>query len=321
MISETLTIGDALLGIVWAIAAFSFKNIGYVLQKAGVNKSGLDKTKRTTMQDGMKPDSDGDVEELTEEVKEEGQLLKSPIWWIGQTITMLGAFSLIMAYGTNAPLPLVMPFMGVGLIVSVIFCKYYLKEEVTSKEWLSSLVIVVGIVLVTVVYEDLAAEPTELGSYFTAYVQPQSLIFFALAIGGLIIAIVWSVKNDYKYASVIFGIAAGDIGGTSLLFQTPFSKGLSLIFAGGEIVEAGFWWMFIVGVLGFAVGGVLAIVFENMGGSESNYDRGSDHRCGNYNVGHVLFELLEQRQEKAPKTKRTSSACGTNLCIIISYFF
>ncbi|MHA1339030.1 MAG: DMT family transporter [Promethearchaeota archaeon] len=261
---ESLSGTQAFLGILWAIAAFSFKNIGYVLQKAGVNKAGLDKTSENKIK---LENEDVENKKITSEENRSDakELLKTPIWWIGQGITMLGAFSLIMAYGTDAPLPLIMPFMGVGLVISIAFCRFYLKEKVTLNEWISSIIIVIGIILVTIVYEDLPAEPEQLSFYYQSYIRLPSILFFIFAIGGLVIATTWSAKNGYKYASIIFGIAAGDIGGTSLLFQSPFSKGLTLLFSGGEVVEPGFWWMFAVGVIGFAVGGVLAIVFENIG--------------------------------------------------------
>jgi len=253
IISQTLTGYQAFLGIFWAILSFSFKNIGYVLQKAGVNKAGLFEEQNVNKK------------VISENKKDAKNLLKTPIWWIGQLITMFGAFSLMIAYGTDAPLPLIMPFMGVGLILSIIFCRFYLKEKVTKNEWISSLVIVLGIILVTIVYQDLPAEPEQLSFYYQSYAQTPSIIFFILAIGGLVLAIIWSIKNKYKYASIIFGLAAGDIGGTSLLFQSPFSKGLVLLMADAKIVEPGFWWMFIVGFIGFAIGGVLAITFENIG--------------------------------------------------------
>jgi hypothetical protein len=271
MLFSTLSPEQAAIGIAWALAAFSFKNIGYVLQKAGVNKSGLDRTKTATPSSIPKTEESNQTSiqeakttNATEE-KSAGTLLKSKVWWIGQLITMLGAFSLIIAYGTDAPLPLIMPFMGVGLIISIVFCKYYLKEQVSKNEWISSIIIILGIVLVTLVYQNLPAQADELHFYYDAYIKPESLVFFAIAFGGLIIGCVWSIKNHYKHASIIFGIAAGDIGGTTLLFQSPFSRGITILTGGIVPLESGFWWMFIFGVIGFAVGGVLAITFENIG--------------------------------------------------------
>lgn len=263
MLFASLTPEQAFAGIAWALAAFSFKNIGYVLQKAGVNKSGLDRTKKA---EDTKPIELKRAEETNqiESQQSAGKLLKSPIWWIGQFITMLGAASLIFAYGTDAPLPLIMPFMGVGLIVSIIFCKYYLKENVSKNEWISSIVIMIGIILVTLEYKDLPAQANELSFYYEAYVLPKSLVFFVFAFGGLAIACIWSIKHKYRYASVIFGIAAGDVGGTTLLFQTPFSKGITIL-SNDLPLEPGFWWMFIFGFVGFAIGGILAITFENIG--------------------------------------------------------
>lgn len=266
MLLQTLTPEQAFAGIAWALAAFSFKNIGYVLQKAGVNKSGLDRTKASSSPKSNPNEEINKTESSneTEGQQSAGKLLKSPIWWIGQFITMLGALSLIFAYGTDAPLPLIMPFMGVGLIISIIFCKYYLKENVSKNEWISSIVVMIGIVLVTLVYQDLPAQETQLRFYYDAYLLPESLVFFAFAFGGLAIACIWSIKHNYKYASIIFGIAAGDVGGTTLLFQTPFSKGITIL-TNDLPLEPGFWWMFIFGFVGFAIGGVLAITFENIG--------------------------------------------------------
>ncbi len=97
-----------------------------------MNKSGLDRTKKA---EDTKPIELKRAEETNqiESQQSAGKLLKSPIWWIGQFITMLGAASLIFAYGTDAPLPLIMPFMGVGLIVSIIFCKILLKGKCIQK--------------------------------------------------------------------------------------------------------------------------------------------------------------------------------------------
>ncbi len=52
------------------------------------------------------------------------------------------------------------------------------------------------------------------------------------------------------------------MGGTTLLFQTPFSKGLGEL---GTSIEPYFMLMFIMGFVGFAIGEVTAIIFENKG--------------------------------------------------------
>ncbi|MHA1819591.1 MAG: DMT family transporter [Promethearchaeota archaeon] len=258
-----LTAQAAAAGIVLGILAFSFKNIGYALQKAGVNKTGLDK-KVKALKEGNKSDTGADATNGSEDYMDASSkdILKTPIWWVGQVTTLLGAVMLILAYGTEAPLTLIMPFMGVGMFILVLFCRFYLKEQITKKEWLASFVIIVGIILVTLPYSKLEATSNLLGYYYSQYAQIPSLIFFILAFGGIAIAIIWSKKHNWKFASIIFGIAAGDVGGTTLLFQTPFSKALSQI---GTSTEPYFGLMAIMGFVGFAIGGVLAITFENIG--------------------------------------------------------
>ena len=56
-------------GILLGILAFSFKNIGYALQKSGVNKAGAVQSEN--------PEDNTTTDQAAQKI------LKTPIWWIG----------------------------------------------------------------------------------------------------------------------------------------------------------------------------------------------------------------------------------------------
>jgi drug/metabolite transporter (DMT)-like permease len=245
-----LTPLDAFLGILLAILSFSFKNIGYVLQKSGVNQAGVVQTSADST--AISP-----ADDKTAAMK----ILKKPVWWAGQLLTFLGAVCLVLAY-IYVPITLAMPFMGIGMVILVIFCRIYLKEEISSKEWMASIVIIIGIIFATLNFSEMPEGSNLLGDYFALYIKPVAIIYFIISIGGIFLAIFWSKKNQWKGASIIFGIGAGVIGGSSLLFQAPFSKGLGQL---GSSTEPYFILMWIISLIVIASGGVGAIVSLNKG--------------------------------------------------------
>ena len=82
-IMAQLSVMDAFLGILLGILAFSFKNIGYALQKSGVNKAGAVQSEN--------PEDNTTTDQAAQKI------LKTPIWWIGQVLTLIGAAFLILA--------------------------------------------------------------------------------------------------------------------------------------------------------------------------------------------------------------------------------
>ena len=95
-----------------------------------------------------------------------------------------------------------------------------------------------------------------------AFAKPDSLLYFGISYGIIAIAIFWSMAHAWKGGIYYIRISSWVVGGTTLLFQTPFSKGLGEL---GTSIEPYFMLMFIMGFVGFAIGGVTAIIFENKG--------------------------------------------------------
>ncbi|GIQ80707.1 hypothetical protein KIPB_001545 [Kipferlia bialata] len=155
--------------------------------------------------------------------------------------------------------------MGVGLVVLVVFCKLYLHEDVSKPEYLASAVIILGVVVMSLEYSDIPSGSDSVTWYWDAFGSVSGLIYFGVGWIGTGAACWWSVTHNYRYAGPIFGLGAGIVGGTSLLFQTPFSKGLSQLFLSSQDREDNYWVMEISCFLLFSLGGVGAIALENIG--------------------------------------------------------
>ncbi|MBN2439906.1 MAG: hypothetical protein JXJ04_01115 [Spirochaetales bacterium] len=195
--------------IVFGILSFSFKNIGYVFQKKGVNE----------------------IIALSASLKKKAKIadyVKNKIWCIGILLPFLGGVFLAFGYACG-PVSLIMPFTGVGLIVLVFFVKFYLKEKITIIEGISIVINIIGIILINLKGSAIRESYTTMLSLLDRFFTLQGIIFLLFPACILIILCVWSIKHNNRHSGSFFALLAGIIGGSGLLFQKPFALGLKLL--------------------------------------------------------------------------------------------
>jgi len=126
----------------------------------------------------------------------------SGIWIFGTILTSIYMF---VQWGALlfAPINLIAPLEGVGLIVLLLFSYYVLKEGITRIEIIGVVLIIIGIVFITLFNSntgEISISDFNLGN-FLLFIIPVLTIELILIIG--------SHLNDYKFAGLIIGLTAG----------------------------------------------------------------------------------------------------------------
>jgi len=226
------------LAICLGLLAFAILNIGLVLEKKGADS--LPAIEDTSAWGNIK------------------NFLGCKPWLIGFILTNVQWFIYFIAVSL-APLSVIAPLLGFGLVVLTIFSHFYLHEKIMRVELMGIGVIIVGIVLigVTALPETNKYSIEEMFSLFGA---PGALIYL---LGITLVAIIlcgYSISKEYKFApAIVFGFASGvgaGIGGT-------FTKGISAGF--DNILAAagnGLWWIMLLLML---AGNVISMVLLQVG--------------------------------------------------------
>jgi len=213
---------NILLAVVLAVFSFSFKNVGYALQKRGVDRiRGRRKRQKQRVRD----------------------YLTNRTWLLGQAFPFVGMGLLIAAYAFG-PVSTLMPLMGAGLVVLAFFCRFYLRESIRPLEWAAIGLTVAGLALMNI--PDAAAPAASLvpaqdiPTMAERVARPASLLFL-LAPNALMLALlVYSAVSGWRHSGSLFGVGAGIVGGTALLFQKPMSVGLRVLLGGQTASHAVF---------------------------------------------------------------------------------
>ena len=139
-----------------------------------------------------------------EGIKEEKSVKNkhSGVWLIGTTLTIIYLFvqwvSLLFA-----PINIIAPLEGVGLITLIVFSFYVLKEKITQKEIIGIILIIIGTVLITL----FNLNPSTL--LLTSFNQFNYILFLIIIGGVAAVGITICILSGYKGAGIIIGSAAG----------------------------------------------------------------------------------------------------------------
>lgn len=226
------------LGIGIMLASTSIMNIGTVLQKKGVDS--LPPMEQTSAKNNIKG------------------VVTSKIWVLGWIMTSLAMLLNMIALG-QADITIIQPLIGFGLVVLVLFSRWYLKEKISKSGIIGISVAIIGVILLGLT----ASESQDLGTVdeiVAKYVQINAIIIYAIFVS--VIAILWiTVKRmQYKGAGIIFALIAAMF---SVLGLT-FSKGVfSIIDEVGFIDALKLWQAYLLLVL-FITGSTMAIATQTM---------------------------------------------------------
>ena len=230
------------LAIVYAIISYTLLDIGFVLQKKGVDELPAIETQNAT--DNAK------------------NFLKSKTWVAGFLLTNVQIIFYWLALNEGS-LSLVVPMMGFGLVVFVIFSVILLEEKLTKKEIGGIVLTITGIVILGLTTPE-TEEQISYDEMVRILLQIESIIFLLGCLVAAIVFVMLSVSRDYKNADVLFGLSAGilTIFGAvgSKAFMTPIDPGnpatiwLALSLLG--------WWIFLIMLIG---GSFCSMVSQQIG--------------------------------------------------------
>lgn len=193
------------LCISFAVLNYSLLNIGMVLQKRGASEL---------------PDI-----EKTGAIQNVKNFLKSPIWMIGFIFTNIQVVLNWIAL-TYGPMSLVAPMAGVGLVVLVIFSKYYLKEPINKKMYLSCVLTIIGIIM----FGATSTGEEELLSFsetLTIITGIPAITFMIVVIIAALVPAIITITMNYKFADALFGIGSAFSTTIGALFSKVLTSGFS----------------------------------------------------------------------------------------------
>jgi len=166
------------LAVFLGLLAFAIFNIGLVLEKKGA--------------DALPPIED------TSAIQNLKNFLGNKEWLIGFILTNVQWIFYLLAL-SMAPLSLIAPLLGFGIVVLTIFSHFYLHEKIQRVEITSIATIIAGIGLVGG-----AAVPETsrtIGEMFILFGAPMALIFLIGMTVAAGIPCVYSIKTEYKSSS------------------------------------------------------------------------------------------------------------------------
>lgn len=205
------------LAIFFGLLAFAIFNIGLVLEKKGA--------------DNLPPiENTGAIQNLK-------NFLGNKEWLVGFILTNVQWIFYLLAL-SMAPLSLIAPMLGFGIVILTIFSHFYLHERIKRIELLSITIIIVGIIFVGVTALPEVSRTIE--EMFVLFGNPVAISYLISISIIAIIPCVLSISKEYKITpAIIFGFAAGVGQGIGATFSKGVSAGVENIIAAAE---NGLWW-------------------------------------------------------------------------------
>jgi uncharacterized membrane protein len=129
--------------------------------------------------------------------------------WIGGLV-LTGAFMFVHLFALKfAPISVIAPFEGLGLIILCLFSYFILKEPINKIKLYGITLIVIGLILTAIFMPNPEAIPM-------VFDWVLFIVFLCTIMGSFVLLGLFSMYNRYKAAGVIFGSFAGAF----MCFQT-----------------------------------------------------------------------------------------------------
>ncbi|GAB4310371.1 MAG: hypothetical protein Kow0069_10470 [Promethearchaeota archaeon] len=225
------------LGIFLAVLSYTMLNVGFVLEKKGAAQ--LPNIEDTDVKSNLR------------------NFATNKVWLVGFALTAIQWWIYLVALN-YAPLSVVAPFMGVGMVVLTVFSHYYLGEQITRVEGVAIAVTVSGLVVV-------GASSVETGQALSleempaVVFQPVGLVFvlsLTASIAGLVLI---TVRLRYKFADVLLGVASGFCAGIGNVFSKAIAPAFNDLL--DSLAAFVFWaFLFLAGAGNFG-----SMILQNLG--------------------------------------------------------
>jgi drug/metabolite transporter (DMT)-like permease len=196
------------LAIFFAVIANSLLYIGLVFEKKGASE--LPKIEETKASQNIM------------------NFIKNPRWFWGFIMTniQLLFYWLALSYG---PISLVSPVLGVGLVVLIIFSRYYLGESINRVMYFGIIIIILGIIALGITTQEVS--DTAYNTYDKLLVilaTPNSIIIIIVLVLATIVPTIVCVGLKYKYADILCGIGSGFANAIGSLFSKFMVQGFDM---------------------------------------------------------------------------------------------
>ena len=229
---------DTILGIIIMLISTSIMNIGMVIQKQAVDK--LPPFQSQSLKENLKA------------------ILASPLWILGWVMTTSGVVLNMIALGL-ADISLIQPLIGFGLIVLVIFSRFYLKESITKVMLAGIGISVIGVIMIGFGAGS-GIEFKKVSELTNCYTTLKSII--TLCGFTVVIFILWNIakKAANHIASILYSFISALASVTGLTFSKGFFGMLNLVGFGATLSHAIAYFLITAG-LGFSF---LAITLQQL---------------------------------------------------------
>jgi multidrug transporter EmrE-like cation transporter len=167
---------------------------------------------------------------------------RSPMW-LGGLAFMIAGWAFFLRAIANAPVSIVQPVLGFGLVLLALFSVVFLRERLRPVEWAGVALMVFGVVTLGISGSAKTGAPAALS-------LPALLVVSVVLIGSLVAAVPLARSNRGVPLPVILGFGAGVLIGLAALY----TKGLFLSREAGLAWLA--WLVFLPLVLIANVGGL-----------------------------------------------------------------
>ncbi len=192
------------IGVVIAIIAYAMLNIGNALQKKGASE--LPPIENTSGKDNIK------------------NFMKSKTWLLGFIMASVQWYIFLFALNF-APVSLLTPLMGVGLVILVLFSYFYLKEPISKFEIMGMIAIIFGVAVLgaTTSGEDATFTLNQINEIIWVW---DSIIYTVIVLALAFGLMTYCKFTGFKHADIFYGIGSGLLLGIGTIYSKAFMAGI-----------------------------------------------------------------------------------------------
>ena len=193
---------DIIIGVLLTILSQAALNIGQILEKKAVDR--MPKIEETSGGQNLK------------------NFAKSSLWLTGFILATISWYIYLPALAF-APISLLAPLMGVGLVILVIFSYFYLKEPIAIKEIIGIVIIIIGMIILGINSSSSSSTYT-LNQVNVIFTGGNNIWFTAAIMLVIFFCILFPIAQKYRGAGVFFGLAAGLMMGSGGVYSKLLSQ-------------------------------------------------------------------------------------------------
>lgn len=171
------------------------------------------------------------------------QYLKSPLWWTGMTIMILGEACNLIAYSFAQPIE-VTPMGALSVVISAILSHFVLSERLTLFGWLGCALCVLGSAIIGLNGGEQGAEG-DIRQFEKLFVTPGFLVWLGICVLlASVLAVFAMPRWGNKYMLIPISICS-TIGGLSVSMTSGVGASIVLSIRGQNQVTYWFFWLLV----------------------------------------------------------------------------